>query len=159
MNFGTILLEDYLSEFIPLASIQEQTYQLGYRMILTKQQIKEIAEQLDSGFLCFWHKKNRDLLFVPDTVKYPEIDTEPWAKEIELLDKYKDDYIEVEPLESSDFFEIMIGFVNTLTESNNLKNRLTKALIKKRPFNEFKSEIDNSPEYRQRWFDYKNQAI
>ena len=128
-------------------------------MILTKQQIKEIAEQLDIGFRCFWNIKNYDLLFFPDAVKYPEIDTESWAEEIELLDKSKGDYIEIEPLESSDLFQIMANYVNTLTESNNLKNRLTKALNKKSPFSEFKSEINNSGEYRQRWFDYKNQEI
>lgn len=159
LNFGTILLDDYLPEVIQLVSIKEQAYKLGYLMILTKQQIKEIAEQLDSGFRCFWNMENSDLLFVPDTVKYPEIDTEPWAKEIELLDKHKGDYTEIEPQESSDSFKIMADFVNTLPESNYLKNRLTKALNKKRPFREFKSEMDNSREYRQMWFDFKNQEI
>ena len=126
---------------------------------LTKQEIKEIADQLDSGFRCFWNKENNEWFFIPDTLKYPEIDTEAWVDEIEKLDNNWEAYIEIPPLESSDSFKIMVDFVNTLSESNKLKNRLISALNKKSPFREFKLEIDNSGEYRQKWFEYKNQEI
>lgn len=33
----------------------------------TKEQLKEISEQLDSGFRAFYHKQTGDLIFVPDT--------------------------------------------------------------------------------------------
>ena len=126
---------------------------------LTKQEITEIAEQLDSGFRCFWNKETNEWVFIPDILKYPEIDTEAWADVIEQLDNNGEAYIEIAPLESSDSFKIMVDFVNTLSESNNLKNRLKRALNKRRPFREFKLEIDNSGEYRQKWFEYKNQEI
>lgn len=60
---------------------------------LTKEQIKEIAEQLDCGFRCFWHKKNGEFVFVPDTLRCPDLDT--WTAEMEKLDNNLEDYREI----------------------------------------------------------------
>lgn len=42
-------------------------------------------------------------------------------------------------------------------DNEKLKNKLYIALQKRKPFRNFKWEIDYSGEYRQKWFDYKNQ--
>jgi len=126
---------------------------------LTQNQIKEIADQLDCGFRCFWSKSNGELLFIPDTYKYPDMDTEAWSDEIEKLDDNFSDFIEIEQLRSRDSFEIMTDFVDSLSDSNKLKNRLINALNKKKPFREFKFVIDNSGEFRQKWFDFKNEKM
>lgn len=127
--------------------------------VLTKEQIKEIAEQLDCGFRCFWNKQNGELVFIPDTLKHPEMDTEAWVEEMEKLDNNLHDFKEFEQLESIDSFEIMAQFVDTFADSNKLKNKLIDALNKKKPFREFKYVIDNSGEYRQKWFEFKNQNL
>jgi peroxiredoxin len=62
-------------------------------------------------------------------------------------------------MESHDSFEIMTDFVDTLSDSDKLKVRLMDALNKKNPFREFKYVIDNSGNYRQKWFDFKNERI
>ncbi len=124
---------------------------------LTKEQIKEIAEQLDCGFRPFCNKQNGELLFIPDTLKHPDMETEAWAEEMDKLDNNFADYIEINQLESSDSFEIMVQFANTLSDTNKLKNKLKYALNKKKPFREFKFIIDNSGEFRQMWFDFKSQ--
>lgn len=126
---------------------------------LTDEQIKEIAEQLDCGFTCFWNKENGELIFIPDSMKYPDMDTEVWADELEKLDSNPEDYREIEPLEPSDSFKIMKAFVYTLNDSNSLKNKLIAALNKRHPFRNFKFLVDNSGEYRQKWFDFKNQEL
>jgi len=126
---------------------------------LTKEQIKEIAEQLDCGFRCFWHKKNGEFVFVPDTLKYPDMDIDAWADEMEKLDHNYGDYREIAQLESSDSFEIMADFVETLSDSNRLKDKLIDALNKRKPFREFKFVIDHSGEFRQKWFDFKNMRM
>ena len=126
---------------------------------LTKEQIKEIAEQLDCGFRCFWHKKNGDFVFIPDTLRYPDIDIDAWTDEMEKLDNNFGNYKEIAQLESSDSFEIMADFVGTLSDSNRLKDKLIDALNKKNPFREFKFLIDNSGEFRQKWLDFKNFRI
>jgi hypothetical protein len=126
---------------------------------LTKEQIKEIAEQLDCGLRCFWNKKNGELLFIPNKVNYPDIETEAWSDEIEKLENNFDDYKEIDQLESKDSFEIMVDFVASLNNSTQLKSKLINALNMKKPFREFKFVIDNSSKYKQQWFDFKNQKL
>jgi hypothetical protein len=123
---------------------------------LTNKQIKEIAEQLDCGFRAFYHRLTSELLFVPDTLKHYEIDKSAWKEEFDKLKKNSGDYTEIEAPESSDSFEIMVDFTELLDKNNPLKLKLTSALTKKKPFREFKFVIDNSGDYRQKWFDYKN---
>ncbi len=122
----------------------------------TKEHIKEIAEQIDCGFRAFYHRQTGDLLFIPDSLKHPGIEIEAWEEDIEKLDNNFSDYAEIEAMDSSDSFELMRDFTELLDNSNLLKKQLTIALTKKKPFREFKFLIDNSGDYRQQWFDFKN---
>ena len=126
---------------------------------LTQEQIKEIAEQLDCGFRSFWSKIDGELLFIPDTFKHPDMDIEVWSDEMEKIDNNFTDYVEIEQMESHDSFEIMADFIETLSDSDKLKDKLIDALNKNKPFREFKFVIDNSGIYRQKWFDYKNERM
>ena len=47
-------------------------------LTFTKEQIKEITDQLDTGFRAFYHKVSGELIFVPDTDKYYGMETEAW---------------------------------------------------------------------------------
>ncbi len=80
------------------------------------------------------------------------MDSEVWSEEMEKLDNNFDGYKEIDGLKSHDSFEIMADFVETLPDSNKLKNKLIAPLNRERPFREFKFVIDNSGEYRQKWF-------
>ena len=124
-------------------------------MTFTEHQIKEISEQLDFGFRVFYHKKKGDLIFVPNLDMHSEMDTEAWEDEFATLKKHGRDYNEIEAMESSDSFQVMTDFAEQLTDPN-LRDKLTSALSKKKPFREFKFVIDNSGEQREQWFQYKN---
>jgi hypothetical protein len=124
---------------------------------LTEQQIQEIAEQLDNGFQCFFHKTTGELLFVPE-LDNPYVETEFFEDDLEKLDNNPDDYIEIEKPTSSDSFEIMARFTEQLN-NDKIKNQLINALNKNKPFREFKFVIDNSGVYRQQWFDFKNAQL
>ena len=126
---------------------------------LTQEQIKEIAEQLDLGFKCYWNINIGELLFIPDELKYPDIEIETWSDQIEKLNNNFNEYKEIDSLESHDSFEIMVDFVETLSDSNELKDNLIDALNSNKPFRGFKFLIDNSGEYRQKWFDFKNMKL
>ena len=121
----------------------------------TKENIKEIADQLDCGFRAFINKTTGQLLFVPDENNYPEIDLDSWHEELEQLENNVKDYYEIDKWTSNEAFEIMNDFANQLTE-NNLQSQLINALRKNKPFREFKFVIDNSGDFRQQWFDFKN---
>ncbi|HNU21723.1 MAG TPA: UPF0158 family protein [Bacteroidales bacterium] len=117
--------------------------------------VKEIAEQLDCGFRAFIHKTSRQLLFVPDNNNYPDIDLDSWDEELEQLENNFTDYYEIDKWTSSEAFETMSEFADQLTDKN-LQSRLFDALRKNKPFKEFKLVIDNSGDFRQQWFDFKN---
>ncbi|HNY45295.1 MAG TPA: UPF0158 family protein [Paludibacteraceae bacterium] len=117
--------------------------------------VKEIAEQLDCGFRAFIHKTTGQLLFIPDNYNYPDIDLSSWDKELEQLENNFTDYHEIEKWTSSEAFEIMSEFAVHLTDKD-LQSRLFDTLRKNKPFKEFKFVIDNSGDFRQQWFDFKN---
>lgn len=121
----------------------------------TTKNIKEIAEQLDCGFRAYIHKKTRQLLFVPNENSLPDIELDSWNEELEQLENNHTDYYEIEKWTTSDAFEIMKEFAEQLTEKN-LQSRLFIALKKNKPFRKFKFVINNSGDFRQQWFDFKN---
>ncbi len=129
-------------------------------MKLTEEQIKEIAENLDMGMRCFCHLKTGEIEATPDFFSGDWIgqDTEPWQETLDKLDENWGDYFEFEKMTSNESFEIMTDFAGSV-DNQQLQDRLFKALNKSKPFRNFKWEIDNSGEYRQKWFDYKNQKL
>lgn len=129
-------------------------------MTLTKEQIKEIAENLDMGMRCFYHLKTGEIEATPDLFEGDWIgqDTGPWQETLDKLDENWGDYFEFEKMTSHESFEIMADFAE-IVDNHKLQDRLFKALNKSKPFRNFKWEIDNSGEYRQKWFDFKNQRV
>lgn len=123
----------------------------------TAANIKEIAEQLDCGFRAFIHKTTGQLLFVPDENNYHEIDLDSWNEELEKLESDFLDYYEIDKWTSSESFGMMSEFAEQVADKN-LQIRLFDALRKNKPFREFKFVIDNSGDFRQQWFDFKNKC-
>jgi hypothetical protein len=123
-------------------------------LTFTKEQIKEIADQLDCGFRAFYHKQNGELVFVPNMDKHYDIDKTAWKEEFAKLRK-KTDFQEIEAMESRDSFIVMEDFAEQVNDTK-LQEKLFAALNRKHPFREFKFVIDNSGEYRNAWFDFKS---
>jgi hypothetical protein len=121
----------------------------------TKQQIKEISEQLMLGFRAFYHRQTGELIFVPNEFKYPDIDTAAWQDELDKLDEHFINYCEVEAMESRDSFQVMEDFADQVSDTR-LQSKLFDALNKRHPFREFKFVIDNSGEQRERWFEFRD---
>jgi hypothetical protein len=119
----------------------------------------QICSSSDRFILALADEFDSELLFFPDTLKHYDMDTEAWSEEMEKFDNNFDEYKEIDGLESHDSFEIMADFVETLPDSKRLKNKLIEALNRKRPFREFKFVIDNSGEYRQKWFEFKDRRL
>jgi hypothetical protein len=122
----------------------------------SNQQIKEISEQLDCGFRAFYHKQTGELMFVPNTDRYFDMDASAWKEELDKLEENFLDYQEIYSMEASDSFKVMADFTEQMTDAG-LQEKLINALNKKGPFRHFKFIIDNSGEHRQRWFDFKNE--
>jgi Uncharacterised protein family (UPF0158) len=83
------------------------------------------------------------------------MDTEAWEDELDKLDENYLDHKEVEAMEPSDSFIVMEDFAEQVNDTK-LQEKLFNALNRKHPFREFKFVIDNSGDYRNAWFDFKN---
>jgi hypothetical protein len=126
---------------------------------LTKEEVKEIADMIDCGHLCYWHKKTGELFFIIDDVHMVLEDDELHQADLKKLEDNFHDYIEIEKPESRDSFMIMEDFVMRLEGNDHFKLRLINALNKKKPFREFKFLVDNSGIYREQWFAFKNERM
>jgi hypothetical protein len=121
--------------------------------------IRAITQQLEMGFRCFYHRETGELLFFPDELRYPDIDMDAWAHVIEKFSRDSSSYKEVDPITSQDSLRIMADFVEQMHGNNRLRDRLTDTLNRKHPFRNFKAIIDNSGDYRQQWFEYKDARL
>ena len=124
---------------------------------LTKDQIKEIAEQLDCGMRCYIDKETGAIQTTPDFDNW-YTDDELWTNVLNELEENWDKYVEIERMESHNSFDSMADFAESV-DSRELRDSLINALNKKHPFRNFKWVVDNSGKYRQKWFDFKNQRL
>jgi len=123
-------------------------------MLPTKEKIKEIASELECGMLCFFNQKSGDILTLPDSNNWSMADDETWDETRNEIDESRDDFIRFETLDTHESFRLMEDFAD-LVDNNNLRAKLINALNHRKPFSNFKWQIDNSGEYRQKWFDFK----
>lgn len=122
----------------------------------TEEQIKDIAEDLDCGFVCYYNFKTGEVVKVLSSEDLMMIDEEGWEEELDNLDENWGDFVEFRPFESYEAFQVMADFTEIVDDSA-LQERLINALNRPKPFQNFKWQIDHSGKYRQMWFDYKGE--
>lgn len=123
-------------------------------MKLTEKQIEEIADNLDCGMRCFYNLKTGEIKTILNFDSWIGADEEPWEEESKTIDETWGDYFEFIGFESHESFRIMADFAERI-EDKTLQDKLINALNKRKPFQNFKWQIDNSGEFRQLWFEYK----
>jgi len=124
---------------------------------LTDIQIKEIADELDSGMLCYFNVKSHELLTTINMDRFGGMgDDELWQDAQDKIDEQWSDLVEIVAMESHDSFRVMENFTESLDDKE-LQDRLFFALRGPNPFRNFKYIIDNAGDYRQKWFDYQAQ--
>ena len=125
-------------------------------MEVRKKILHEIADYLECGFVCYLHRDTFEVVAFPDPDQSLTMDTEVWKKDISKVRRSQKKFIEIENMTSTDGFKVMEEFVDTLSNSST-KIRLLTALEGRKPFANFKFQIDNSGEYRELWFTFKRQ--
>ena len=123
-------------------------------MKLTERQIEEIADNLDCGMRCFYNYKSGEIKTILNFDSWIEADEEQWEEVSKEIDENWGDYFEFIGFESNESFQIMADFAEDIKDKG-LQNKLINALNGRKPFQNFKWQIDNSGEFRQQWFDYK----
>ncbi|QXP61977.1 hypothetical protein H0I26_17585 [Olleya sp. HaHaR_3_96] len=121
--------------------------------------VKRIAEELDSGFDCYYNSKSDDIIAIPSVSLFSNEEDlkEAFQTQLETIEKHHTDFIKFEVLQSFQSFKIMEQFVQLITDQL-LKAELEQILTNKKPFQNFKYKIDHS-EFRQDWFDFKRNAL
>lgn len=118
----------------------------------TNQQIKEISNELLGGMKCYINKSNDE---IKTTIDFSDlyVDTEFWQEDMDELENNRLNYFEIEKMSSREAFIVMENFVDHVKDPN-LKDRLVNALNRRKPFQNFKYEVEDS-EYREKWFEYR----
>lgn len=123
---------------------------------LTESQIDDIAQEVDLGMICYIHLKTGEMVSFPDELRGNIPEEEFWGEDMAKVENDIDNYVEVRGMHSSEAFRMMEGFAE-IVEDESLSRRLRNALDRRKPFQNFKYIIDDSGDYRQKWFDYKSQ--
>lgn len=123
---------------------------------ISKEKIKEIAEELDCGMKCYYNNKTKEIKTIIDFDSHYGADEELWEDVIKELEENRTDYVEIERMSSRESFLVMVDFTD-LVDNSALREKLINSLNRSKPFRNFKWIIDNSGDYRQKWFEFKNQ--
>ncbi|MVM34003.1 hypothetical protein GO755_28475 [Spirosoma sp. HMF4905] len=119
---------------------------------LSDEQLKKVVEELETGMKCYLHRQTGELIAFPDPDQFP--DTDDWQQEMDEIEAHPDDYLEITSMSSRESFQIMERFISEV-DSPLFRNRLLYALDQPKPFRRFKQLIDESGEYRQGWFAFR----
>lgn len=120
----------------------------------TSNQIKEIADQLDCGFCCYYNTTTGEIISIPDFEDSMSDLEEFYGEDLAKIKKDKKNYVIITKPSSREGFKIMEDFAEQLSNKM-LQEELLRALDKKRPFAHFKAIIECAGDYRQLWFDFK----
>lgn len=138
---------------------KEVRYLEGSTSGVPEETVREIAEMLDCGHVCYLNPDTNETVFIPNPASW-EYFEEPdmVTKELEKVDSWER-RIKLAPPESFESFQFMESFIDELPENESiLSNKLISALSHSHPFARFKAAIDNCP-YRQEWFDHKQRCL
>lgn len=125
------------------------------KVILPVEVVKDIAQNLVCGNKSWYHIPTRDVLWIPD-VDERSLQDDIWKKVQNEINEKAPECIAFETLKSHESFCIMESFAETQVGDRIFRANLITALANKKPFAHFNAIIHNS-NYRQAWFDFKNQ--
>ena len=121
--------------------------------------IKEIAQELDCGFDCYYNSKTNEIVTIPNFSHIADEDdfNEAFRADLAKIKEHQADFMKIEVLQSFENFKIMELFVEQLPDKK-LQSELENVLANKKPFQNFKHKIDLS-DFRQNWFDFKQSEL
>lgn len=124
-------------------------------MTLTDKQISEIADLLDCGMVCFYHRTTGEIESHPDPYGL-YFDPESWQDVISKVENDWANYAKFKKMNSNEGFQMMENFAHSLSD-NYFRDKILDQISRGKPFQKFKRLIDSS-DFRQEWFDFKLNA-
>lgn len=124
-------------------------------MHLSEELISEIADLLDWGLICYYHRPTGTLESLPNQDD-DYFDPEPWQDLIDKLEQDRDNYAKFEVMSSHQAFKVMENFAHSIQDSR-FREQLLDRLSRRKPFRNFNDLVDDSG-YREDWFKFKANA-
>jgi hypothetical protein len=125
-------------------------------MEVPREILNDIADSMEAGFKCFIHRETFEVVTYLNPDQYPEMDPKDWKDEIDKVRKNKKKFIEIENMTSSDSFRVMEEFTDSL-DNNTTKVSLLTALQGRKPFANFKHQVETSGDFRNLWFEFRRE--
>jgi len=127
-------------------------------MEVSREILSDIADSLEAGLKCFIHRDTHEVISFPKDYEDQLFDGEedPWDDEKKKIKNAKRKYFEVQSMPSRFGFKVMEEFVHSIN-NNPTKNLLLKALEGRKPFANFKDQIDSLGNYREQWFKFRRE--
>lgn len=148
--------EEKMTVEFDFESKTEEVFHFQNKLNLTPKQINNIAQDIDASSIVYIHKETKEIIDIPEGIRDYDDGEGLWDATFEKVDNNLEDYIVLEKMSSNKSFEIMEGFVESLSDAR-IISRLTNALERSKPFRNFKNIVHNHEPTRQAWFVY-NQA-
>jgi len=139
---------------------------------LSNKQIEDIASELEVGMDCYIHKKTGKYISIPNELSfgtysdiYDEEDEEddddefgddnPFKNDMKKINEDRKSYLYIVPMDSRESYKVMEDFTYTI-DDDNVRNVLQKALNRPKPFANFKYDLDDFPDFRKKYFEFKS---
>lgn len=104
---------------------------------------------------CFLHKKSFEVITVPDEFYFDEgLEEDPWEEDFKKIEADKINFVEIEKMPSDKAFEMMEEFIDSL-ENRSVKIILLQSIEGRKPFANFKHQIENAGLERELWFAFR----
>lgn len=122
-------------------------------MKLTNEQIDKIADELDSGMICYINLDTGEYRVILEYDDMYDVE-EFYEEEMKEIEKNIDKYFQIKKMSSSEAYRVMESFVNSI-QNREKQMKVKEILNRKSPFANFKEEIEYDDKYRQKWFNHK----
>ncbi|MBU2445327.1 MAG: UPF0158 family protein [Bacteroidetes bacterium] len=127
----------------------------GEKVELTEEQIKSIAGDLECGMKVYVNIETREIKSIINLDESIYADEEVWKEDIKEIEENFEKYLEFEKMDSSESFQVMEEFVESVRDEE-LRKKLELGLSLSKPFRNFKDIIDDEGKYRAKWFAFKS---
>ena len=124
---------------------------------ITAETIKDIAQEVEMGMLCYYHIATGDLECVPDELKgHSSYEEAFWKDSLKKIKANRKQYICFEGMESNESFRMMERFVEDIKDAKT-RHQFQKTIALKKPFGNFKQLLYQYPALQQEWYSFKDE--
>lgn len=126
-------------------------------ILISTGKIKEIASELETGMLVFYHRDTGELVSYPDELKNDYFEKADWKEQINKIKKERKKFLKFEGMDSRQSFYIMKKFADAIDDKSN-RAAIEEILSNRKPFQHFKNFLHQHPALLELWYQFNTAA-